>query len=38
MADFAIQPKKLLQAAGCRVERHGKGDHDTWFSPFTRVV
>jgi len=28
MADFAIQLKKLLQDAGCRFERHGKGDHD----------
>jgi len=37
MADFAIQRKKLLQDAGCRFERHGKGDHDIWFSPVTRV-
>ncbi len=37
MADFAIQHKKLLQDAGCRFERHGKGDHDIWFSPVTRV-
>jgi predicted RNA binding protein YcfA (HicA-like mRNA interferase family) len=37
MADFAIQLKKLLQDAGCRFERHGKGDHDIWFSPVTRV-
>ncbi|MDP2832725.1 MAG: type II toxin-antitoxin system HicA family toxin [Pseudomonadota bacterium] len=37
MADFAIQLKKLLQEAGCRFERHGKGDHDIWFSPITQV-
>ena len=36
MADFAIQLKKLLQEAGCRFERHGKGDHDIWYSPITR--
>jgi hypothetical protein len=37
MADFAIQLKKLPQEAGCRFERHGKGDHDIGFSPITRV-
>ncbi len=37
MADFAIQLKKLLQEAGCRFERHGKGDHDIWYSPITQV-
>ena len=37
MADFAIQLRKLLQEAGCRFERHGKGDHDIWYSPITQV-
>lgn len=37
MADFAIQLRKLLHEAGCRFERHGKGDHDIWFSPITRM-
>ncbi len=27
--------KRLLRAAGCRFERHGKGDHEIWFSPIT---
>ena len=37
MADFALQLKKLLNEAGCRFERHGKGDHDIWYSPITQV-
>lgn len=37
MADFAIQLMRLLQEAGCRFERHGKGDHDIWYSPITQV-
>jgi len=24
-------------ANDCRFERHGKGDHDIWFSPITGV-
>lgn len=35
MADFSPELKRLLQAAGCRFERHGKGDHDIWSSPLT---
>jgi hypothetical protein len=27
--------KKLLTEAGCFFERHGKGDHDIWYSPIT---
>jgi hypothetical protein len=27
--------KKLLLDQGCRFERHGKGDHEIWFSPIT---
>ena len=37
MADFSPELKRLLQAAGCRFERSGKGDHDIWFSPITGV-
>jgi len=37
MADFAVQLKKLLQEAGCRFERHGKGDYDIGYSPITQV-
>ncbi|WP_295392979.1 type II toxin-antitoxin system HicA family toxin [uncultured Thiodictyon sp.] len=27
--------KRLLTQAGCAFERHGKGDHDIWYSPLT---
>jgi hypothetical protein len=27
--------KKILAEAGCSFERHGKGDHDIWYSPIT---
>ena len=37
MADFATELKRLLQAAGCRFERQGKGDHEIWSSPITGV-
>ena len=33
---FTPQVKKILVAHGCRLERHGKGDHDIWFSPITQ--
>lgn len=37
MADFSPELKGLLQSAGCRFERPGKGDHDIWFSPITGI-
>jgi hypothetical protein len=27
--------KRLLVAAGCHFERHGRGDHEIWYSPLT---
>jgi len=35
--NFAPELKRLLSESGCRFERHGKGDHDIWFSPHTGV-
>jgi HicA toxin of bacterial toxin-antitoxin, len=29
---FTPQLKKILRAAGCSFVRHGKGDHEIWFS------
>ncbi len=26
---------RLMTEAGCYFERHGKGDHDIWYSPIT---
>lgn len=34
---FTPELTRLLLEAGCRFERHGKGDHDIWFSPHTGV-
>lgn len=27
----------LLRSAGCKLVRHGKGDHDIWYSPISCV-
>jgi hypothetical protein len=37
MEGFTPELKRLLLAAGCHFVRHGRGDHDIWFSPVTRV-
>jgi len=37
MADFKPELKKVLQDAGCRFDRQGKGDHEIWYSPITNV-
>ena len=37
MADYTKDLKKLLNEAGCAFERQGKGDHEIWFSPITKV-
>jgi hypothetical protein len=34
MADnFTPRVKAILQENGCTFVRHGKGDHEIWFSP-----
>jgi len=35
MASFTPEVKRLLLDHGCRFERHGKGDHEIWYSPIT---
>ena len=35
MADYEKKVRELLKEAGCRFERHGKGDHDIWYSPIS---
>lgn len=35
MAEYEKAVRELLAAAGCRFIRHGKGDHDIWYSPIT---
>ena len=37
MSDYSKDLKRYLQDAGCRFDRHGKGDHEIWFSPISKV-
>ncbi|MSQ82620.1 MAG: type II toxin-antitoxin system HicA family toxin [Myxococcales bacterium] len=37
MPSFTPDLKKALAAAGCYFVRHGKGHHEIWYSPITRV-
>ena len=35
MAEFEHKVRDVLDENGCYFVRHGKGDHDIWFSPVT---
>ena len=35
MAEYEKKVRKILSENGCIFERHGKGDHDIWYSPIT---
>ena len=37
MADFTKQLKKCLRQSDCRFERQGRGDHEIWYSPVTKI-
>ena len=34
-ASFGRELKRILIANGCTFVRHGKGDHEIWFSPLS---
>jgi hypothetical protein len=36
MVDSAPDVRAILSTAGCYFVRHGKGDHDIWYSPITK--
>lgn len=36
-AGYGRQLKRILRAHGCHFVRHGKGDHEIWFSPITNL-
>jgi hypothetical protein len=36
MKGFGEEIRDELSAARCRFVRHGKGDHDIWYSPIGR--
>ena len=35
MAEYEKRVRKVLKDQGCYFVRHGKGDHDIWYSPIT---
>ena len=35
MAEYEKKVRERLSRNGCRFVRHGKGDHDIWYSPIT---
>jgi hypothetical protein len=35
MAEYEKKVRKILHEYGCHLVRHGKGDHDVWFSPIS---
>jgi hypothetical protein len=36
MAEYEKKVRAKLSENGCTFQRHGKGDHDVWYSPITR--
>lgn len=37
MAGYTRDLKKILTDAGCYFKKHGKGDHETWYSPISCI-
>ncbi len=37
MADYTKELIKYLLEAECHFDRQGKGDHEIWFSPISKV-
>ncbi len=35
MASYTRRLKQRLRAAHCRFVRHGRGDHEIWYSPIS---
>jgi len=36
MAEYERIVRSVLSEYGCVFHRHGKGDHDIWYSPITK--
>ena len=36
MNDYSPRVKAILREDGCKFVRHGKGDHEMWYSPITK--
>lgn len=37
MAEYEKKVRDILKQNGCRFVRHGKGDHDIYYSPLTNA-
>ena len=37
MADYSQRLKQILREHECCFDRQGKGDHEIWFSPITKI-
>ena len=37
MAEYEKEVREILKKNGCSFVRHGKWDHDIWYSPITGV-
>ena len=37
MAEYEKKVREVPKENGCYFVRHGKGDHDIWYSPITNV-
>ena len=37
MAEYEKIVREILRKNGCHFKRHGKGDHDIWYSPITNL-
>ena len=35
MAEYEKKVRQILREFGCHFVRHGRGDHDIWYSPIT---
>jgi predicted RNA binding protein YcfA (HicA-like mRNA interferase family) len=38
VADFSRDVRRILREGGCYLVRHGKGDHEIWYSPITNTT
>jgi len=37
MAEYEKKVRAKLSENGCHFHRHGKGDHDIWYSPLSKI-
>lgn len=37
MAEYEKKVREILRQNGCKFVRHGKGDHDIYYSPITNT-